>query len=180
MEKLIKEYIEESTWRTKANANYNKSFSGLQSYITGTVLARDAITKLGRIGKQHLSGAYHLHNLEGGIYSKYCNGNDLLTLLQRGLINVGSVSAKPAKHFNTALDQIVNYTYLLTGEFMGAQAWRDLDILLAPFVDQDQLNYDQVKQEIQQLIWNLSFNLRPGYQSPFTNIQKYFHLFIEK
>lgn len=168
--KLIEEYVEESTWRTKANANHNKSFSGLQSHIAGTVLARDAITKFGRIGKRHLDGVLHLHNLEGGIYSKYCNGNDLLTLLQKGLINVGSVSAKPAKHFNTALDQIVNYTYLMTGEFMGAQAWRDLDILLAPFVYNDQLKYDQVKQEIQQLIWNLSFNLRPGYQSPFTNI----------
>ncbi len=170
MEKLIEEYVDESTWRTKANANHNKSFSGLQSHIAGTVLARDAIAKLGRIGKRHLDGTYHLHNLEGGVYSKYCNGNDLLTLLQRGLINVGSVSAKPAKHFNTALDQIVNYTYLMTGEFMGAQAWRDLDILLAPFVYHDQLRYEQVKQEIQQLIWNLSFNLRPGYQSPFTNI----------
>lgn len=166
---LIDEYVKRSSWRSKANANWNYSFSGLQSHIAGTILAKDAIKQFGKFGKRHLDGSYHLHNLEAGVYGRYCNGNDLMTLLQKGLINVGGVTAKPARHFATACDQIVNFTYLMTGEFAGAQAWRDIDVLLAPFIHEDDLDYDEVKQEVQQLIWNLSFNLRPGYQSPFVN-----------
>ena len=86
------------------------------------------------------------------------------------MINTGGVSAKPAKHFSTALDQISNFIYLMTGEFQGAQAFSNIDVLLAPYVYNDKLKYDQVKQEIQQLVWNLSFNTRPGFQSPFTNL----------
>ena len=166
---LIEEYVKRSSWRSNANANWNYSFSGLQSYIAGTILAKDAIKEFGKFGKRHIDGSYHLHNLENGKFGRYCNGNDLLTLLQKGLINVGGITAKPAKHFSSLCDQIVNYTYLMTGEFAGAQAWRDIDILSAPFIYNDDLNYNKVKQEIQQLIWNLSFNLRPGYQSPFVN-----------
>lgn len=166
---LIKEYVNRSSWRIKSNANWNYSFSGLQSHIAGTILAKDALAHYGKIGKKHMDGSYHIHNLDAGIYGRYCNGNDLLGLLQRGLINVGGVTAKPAKHFSSCCDQITNFTYLMTGEFAGAQGWRDIDILLAPFIQHDGLNENNVKQELQQLIWNMSFNLRPGYQSPFVN-----------
>ncbi len=170
MEKTIDEYMNNDSWRIKANANHNRSFSGMQSLIAGTGLAKHALSHLGKIGRKHISGDYHLHNLEAGLVGRYCNGNDALSLLQRGLINVGGVNAKPAKHFATALDQIVNFTYLMTGEFAGAQAWRDLDILLAPYIRKDGLTYDVVKQALQQFIWNLNFNMRPGYQTPFVNI----------
>ncbi len=168
-ETLVDEYVKKSTWRINSNANWNFSHSGMQSHIAGTVLAKDALTKLGKFGKKHLNGDYHIHNLEGGIYGRYCNGNDLLTLLQKGLINIGGVRAKPASHFSSLLDQISNFTYLMTGEFQGAQGWNYIDVLVAPFIKKDGLTYEQVKQEVQQLIWNLSFNLRPGYQSPFCN-----------
>ncbi len=170
MEKTIEEYLNNNSWRIKANANHNRSFSGMQSLISGTALAKHALSNLGKIGRKHIDGAYHLHNLETGLVGRYCNGNSALSLLQRGLINVGGVNAKPAQHFATALDQLVNFTYLMTGEFAGAQAWRDLDILLAPYIKKDNLSYDVIKQDLQQFIWNLNFNLRPGYQSPFVNI----------
>jgi len=170
MEKTIDEYINNNSWRIKSNANHNRSFSGLQSHIAGTSLAKDAISHLGKIGRKHLDGAFHLHNLETGLHGRYCNGNDAFSLLQKGLINVGGVNAKPAKHFATCLDQISNFTYLMTGEFAGAQGWRDLDILLAPYIHKDKLNYDVVKQNLQQFIWNLNFNMRPGFQTPFCNI----------
>ncbi|MBU0777713.1 ribonucleoside triphosphate reductase [Patescibacteria group bacterium] len=167
---IINGYINETSWRVKANANTNRSFSGMQSHVSGNILAKDAIKKFGVIGKRHVDGMYYVHDLSGGVYSPYCSGNDLLNLLQKGLINTGGVSAKPAKHFSTALDQVSNFIYLMTGEFQGAQAFSNIDILLAPYVCNDKLNYEQVKQEIQQLVWNLSFNTRPGFQSPFTNL----------
>ena len=170
MNNIINEYTEESTWRIKSNANTGKSLSGLQSHISGTVMAKDALKRLGTIGKKHIDGSYYLHDLSGGIYAPYCSGNDLLGLLHKGLINVGSVAAKPPKHFTTAIDQMTNFTFLMTGEFQGAQAWINPDILLAPYIHQDKLTYDEVKQELQQFIWNLSFSLRPGFQSVFSNL----------
>ena len=170
MTDLINEYTEESTWRIKSNANTGKSLSGLQSHISGTILAKDALKRLGSIGKKHVDGAHYLHDLSGGIYSPYCSGNDLLGLLHKGLINVGSVSAIAPKHFSTAIDQMTNFTFLMTGEFQGAQAWMNPDILLAPYIHEDKLTYEEVKQELQQFIWNLSFSLRPGFQSVFSNL----------
>lgn len=167
---LIKEYVNRTTWRNSSNANWNYSFSGLQSHIAGTIMAKDAIKQYGKIGKKHIDGSFHLHNLDAGIYGRYCNGNDLLGLLQKGLYNPSGVSSKPAKHFSTALDHIVNMSYILTGEFAGAQAWRDMDILLAPFVSKDNLTYDDVKQEMQEMIWSFSFPMRPNFQTPFLNL----------
>lgn len=167
---IIDEYTEESTWRIKSNANTGKSLSGLQSHIAGTALAKDALDRLGKIGEKHIDGTYYLHDLSGGIYAPYCSGNDLLGLLHKGLINVGNVAAKPPKHFATALDQMTNFTFLMTGEFQGAQAWINPDILLAPYIHEDKLSYDEVKQGLQQFIWNLSFSLRPGFQSVFSNL----------
>jgi len=166
----IDEYVNKSSWREKANANWNYSFSGLQSSIAGRSLAIDAIEKFGKYGKKHKDGFYHLHNLEGGIYGRYCSGNSLMELLQKGLYNPTGVSAKPAQHLSTAIDHLINMTYLLTGEWQGAQAWSHIDVLLAPYIRKDQLSYGEVKQEMQKLIWAFSFPLRPNFQSPFSNL----------
>ena len=112
----------------------------------------------------------HENYLANSLIVHNCSGNDLLGLLQKGLINVGNVAAKPPKHFSTAIDQMTNFTFLMTGEFQGAQAWINPDILLAPYIHKDKLTYDDVKQELQQFIWNLSFSLRPGFQSVFSNL----------
>jgi ribonucleoside-triphosphate reductase len=170
MKQEIKEYVEKSSWRTNANANWNYSFSGLQSRIAGKALAEDALDAFGNIGKRHLDGSYHLHNLEVGKWGLYCNGNDLLKLLQKGLYNPAGVSSRPAKHFSSALDHVINMTYILTGEFAGAQGWRDIDVLLAPFIANDKLSYPEVEQEIQEMIWAFSFPMRPNFQTPFLNL----------
>jgi ribonucleoside-triphosphate reductase (formate) len=168
--KEIDEYVNKSSWRTRSNANWNYSFSGLQSSIAGRSLAIDAIEKFGKYGKKHKDGFYHLHNLEGGVYGRYCSGNDLMKLLQDGLHNPAGISAKPAKHLNTAIDHIINMTYIMTGEWQGAQAWSHIDILLAPYIRKDKLSFGEVRQEMQRLIWSFSFPMRPNFQSPFTNL----------
>lgn len=184
MSKEIDEYINKSSWRSHSNANWNYSFSGLQSAISGKELATDAIEKFGKFGKKHKDGYYHLHNLEGGVYGRYCQGNSLIELLQKGLYNPAGVSAKPAQHLMTAIDHIINMTYLMTGEWQGAMAWPHLDIILAPYVRKDKLSYEEIKQEMQRMIWSFSFPLRPNFQSPFTNItfglrpNKYFEQLI--
>ena len=82
----------------------------------------------------------------------------------------GKVQSKPAKHFRTALGQMVNFLYTMQGEAAGAQAFSNFDTLLAPFVRYDNLNYEQVKQAIQEFIFNLNVPTRVGFQTPFTNI----------
>ncbi len=168
--KLINEYVERESWRVKANANWNYSMSGLKFHLASTCLAKDAITKFGKYGKMHSEGKLYLHNLDGGIYQPYCNGNDLLKLLQLGLKNPVGMSSRPAKHFNTALNHITNMCYLMTHEFNGAQAFRDIDILLAPYIWKDGLTQEKVNQEIQMFLWNVSFPLRAGFQSIFLNL----------
>ncbi len=170
MEKIIDEYIKKSTWRINSNSNTNFSFSGLQSHIAGTALSKYSLDKLGKIGKRHLNGDYYLHDLSSSVFGPYCCGHDLLNLLQKGLINVGGVTAKPPHHLSTAMNQMTNFTFLMTGEFAGANAFSYPDVLLAPFIRKDNLNYDEVKQGIQEMIWNFSFNLRPGFQSVFVNL----------
>lgn len=168
--KEIEEYINQVTWRIQENANTNFSLSGLKSYLASTFLARDAIGHMPRAaGQYHINGAIHVHDLDGGQFSPYCLGADLLKVLQIGIKTPGAIS-KPAKHFDVLVDHLVNMTYMYTQEWNGAIAWRDFDILAAPFVAYDNLSYDQVKQNMQRLIFNLSYPLRAAYQNPFTNI----------
>ena len=82
----------------------------------------------------------------------------------------GKVEAKPAKHFRTALGQIVNFFYTLQGEAAGAQAFSNFDTLLSPFIRYDGLTYTEVKQALQEFMFNVNVPTRVGFQTPFTNI----------
>ena len=135
--KEIEEYINQVTWRIQENANTNFSLSGLKSYLASTFLARDAIGHMPRAARQyHINGAIHCHDLDGGQFSPYCVGADLLKVLQIGIKTPGAIS-KPAKHFDVLVDHLVNMTYMYTQEWNGAIAWRDFDILSAPFIAYD-------------------------------------------
>jgi ribonucleoside-triphosphate reductase len=106
-----------------------------------------------------------------GMWNHNCVGWDLKDLLLLGFKGVsGKIESKPAKHFSTALMQIVNYLYTLQGEAAGAQALSNFDSLLAPFIAKDGLQYDNVKQEMQKFMFNMNVPTRVGFQSPFTNI----------
>jgi ribonucleoside-triphosphate reductase len=65
---------------------------------------------------------------------------------------------------------MVNFLGTLQNEWAGAQAFSSFDTYLAPFVRKDRLTYDEVKQCIQELIYNLNVPSRWGTQTPFTNL----------
>ena len=65
---------------------------------------------------------------------------------------------------------MVNFFYTLQGEAAGAQAFSNFDTLLAPFIRYDGLSYKEVKQALQEFIFNINVPTRVGFQTPFTNI----------
>jgi len=170
MNRTILEYLDKKSWRINENANVSYSYSGLLAYTANRMLANYSLSHMPvEAAKAHIRGDLHIHNLEGGQLIPYCHGGDLLKLLLKG-INAGNIGAKPAKHLSAAVDHIVNYFFMSQLEFSGAQSFSDFDTLLAPFVHYDGLNYEEVKQNIQRLIFNLNFACRQAYQTPFTNL----------
>ncbi len=168
---IVDDYINKNDWRVNENSNMSYSLQGLNNHITSAISARYWLKRIypDYIGDTHINGDLHIHDL--GLLSVYCCGWDLQDILQVGFTGVvGKVESKPAKHLRTALGQIVNYFYTLQGESAGAQAFSNFDTLLAPFIYYDKLNYKQVKQAIQEFLFNLNVPTRVGFQTPFTNI----------
>ncbi len=168
---VVDDYLSMLDWKVNENSNMSYSLQGLNVYATESIVSHYWLNKIypPEIGEAHSRGDYHIHDL--GTLGAYCVGWDLKDLLLLGFKGVsGKIESKPAKHFSTALMQIVNYLYTLQGEAAGAQALSNFDSLLAPFVDKDQLSYDNVKQEMQKFLFNMNVPTRVGFQSPFTNI----------
>lgn len=168
---LIEEYLKNSDWRIKENSNMGFSLQGLNNYIASDISQEFWLNEVydERIRKAHATGDLHIHDL--GLLSSYCVGWDLQDLLRVGFTGApGKVSSSPAKHFRTALGQLVNFIYTLQGEAAGAQAVSSFDTLLAPFIRHDSLDYKQVKQALQEFVFNLNVPTRTGYQTPFSNI----------
>ncbi len=168
---MIDDYINQKDWKVKENANMGYSLQGLNNYISTTVASGYWLTKVypREVADAHRNGDFHIHDL--GSISVYCCGWDLKDLLLRGFGGAyGKVESRPPKHFRTALGQIVNFFYTLQGEAAGAQAFSNFDTLLAPFVYYDGLTYEQVKQYMQEFIFNINVPTRVGFQTPFTNI----------
>ena len=93
----------------------------------------------------------------------YCAGWSLRTLLMEGLNGVtGKVEAAPPQHLSSAIGQIVNFLGTLQNEWAGAQAFSSFDTYMAPFVRKDRLSYAEVRQNIQELIYNLNVPSRWG------------------
>jgi len=168
---LVDQYLTEMDWRVKENANMGYSLQGLNNYVCSNITSLYWLNKIydQEIGKAHNSGALHVHDL--GLLSTYCCGWDLPDLLEHGFGGVGNkINSSPPKHFATALGQIVNFIYTLQGEASGAQAFSSFDTYLAPFIYYDELTYEEVKQEMQQFLYNLNIPTRVGFQTPFSNI----------
>ncbi|MGC8764871.1 MAG: ribonucleoside triphosphate reductase [Brevinematia bacterium] len=168
---IIEGYLDLKDWRVNENSNMSYSLQGLNAHISSTIVANYWLTKIYTpdIGEAHKNGLFHIHDL--GSLSAYCVGWDLEMLLINGFSGVtGKVESKPAKHFRTALGQIVNFFYTLQGEAAGAQAFANFDTLLAPFIRYDGLSYSDVKQAMQEFVFNLNVPTRTGFQTPFTNI----------
>lgn len=168
---VVDDYLSMLDWKVNENSNMSYSLQGLNVYATESIVSHYWLNKIypPEIGDAHSRGDYHIHDL--GTLGAYCVGWELQDLLLLGFKGVsGKIESKPAKHFSTALMQIVNYLYTLQGEAAGAQALSNFDSLLAPFVANDQLSYDNVKQEMQKFLFNMNVPTRVGFQSPFTNI----------
>ncbi|MDD5634762.1 MAG: ribonucleoside triphosphate reductase, partial [Candidatus Omnitrophica bacterium] len=168
---MVDNYIQQKDWRVKENANMGYSLQGLNNFISTAVSNKYWLDRIypKEIAEKHLEGDIHIHDL--GSISAYCCGWDLKDLLVRGFGGAyGKVESAPPKHFRVALGQIVNFFYTLQGEAAGAQAFSNFDTLLAPFIYYDKLTYKQVRQYMQEFIFNINVPTRVGFQTPFTNI----------
>lgn len=168
---LFNKYLDNNDWLIKENANQHRSVSGLNNYV------REAFTKhywLNEIypvevADAHITGAFHIHDL--GFFGPYCAGWDLKQLLIEGFQGCpGKSASKPPKHLRSFLGIIVNATFTTAGETAGAQAWSSIDTYCAPFIREDGLNYKQVKQCLQEFVFNLNVPTRVGFQAPFSNV----------
>lgn len=165
-------YLKQMDWKVKENSNEAFSFSGLIQYTAGKVISNYILNEVytPAISEAHKKGYMHIHDLNQGIVG-YCAGWSLKNLLIMGFGGVkNKTDCKPAKHLNTLVHQMVNYIGCLQMEFAGAQAFSSIDTYLAPFVKTDNLNYDEVKQAMQQLIFSLNIPSRWGSQYPFSNL----------
>ncbi len=168
---LVDQYLEVEDWRVKENSNMSYSLQGLNNYLSSTVIAKYWISRIypSNIAESHFSGDLHIHDL--GVLGPYCVGWDLSDLLLSGFGGVaGKIESKPAKHFRTALGQIVNFFYTLQGEAAGAQAFSNFDTYLAPFIRYDHLTQKDVEQALQEFFFNMNVPTRVGFQTPFTNL----------
>ena len=168
---LVEHYISKQDWKVKENSNMCYSLQGLNNYISSGITSEYWLHKIypPEIRQAHKRGDIHLHDLS--LLSVYCVGWDLSDLLKNGFKGVeGKVESAPPKHLRSALGQIVNFFYTLQGEAAGAQALSNFDTLLAPFVRYDKLNYVEVKQALQEFVFNINIPTRVGFQTPFTNI----------
>ena len=168
---LVEGYLKQLDWKVNENSNMSYSIQGLNNYIASEVSKNYWLNKIynEKIRNAHLSGDIHIHDLN--IISVYCVGWDLKDLLMEGFKGVkGKIESKPPKHFRTALGQIVNFMYTMQGEAAGAQAFSNFDTLLAPFIRYDNLSFEQVKQAMQEFVFNMNVPTRVGFQTPFTNI----------
>ncbi|WP_242359951.1 ribonucleoside triphosphate reductase [Anaeromyxobacter sp. SG17] len=168
---LVDAYLERSDWQVAENANMAFSLQGLNNYVASHVSSTYWLERLypPEVRDAHRSGDLHLHDLN--LLAVYCVGWDLADLLTEGFRGApGKAESAPARHFRTALGQIANFFYTLQGEAAGAQAFSSLDTYLAPFIRHDGLGYEEVRQALQEFVFNLNVPTRVGFQTPFTNV----------
>ncbi len=168
---LVDSYLEKLDWQVKENSNMGYSLQGLNNYIFSEISKTYWINKIypQEIRDAYEQGDFHLHDL--GTLSIYCVGWDLMDLLLEGFRGTpDKIESAPPKHFRTALGQVVNFMYTLQGEAAGAIAFSNFDTLLAPFIRYDRLGEKEVKQCIQEFIFNMNVPTRVGFQTPFSNI----------
>lgn len=168
---LVMSYLNGQDWRVKENSNMAFSLQGLNVFLTERIIGRYWLAKVypEPIRRAHVDGDLHIHDL--GTLGPYCVGWDLADLIRLGFRGArGKVESRAPKHFRVALMQAVNFLYTLQGEAAGAQAFSGVDTLLAPFIAADRLSYREVKQALQEFVYNLNVPTRVGFQTPFTNI----------
>ncbi|WP_278486162.1 ribonucleoside triphosphate reductase [Achromobacter insolitus] len=171
VESAMEEYLDQRDWRVNANANQGYSLGGLILNVAGKVTANYWLSNVfaPEAGRAHREGDIHIHDLD--MLSGYCAGWSLRQLLTEGFNGIpGKVEATPPRHMSAAIGQIVNFLGTLQNEWAGAQAFSSFDTYMAPFIRRDAMTYAEVKQSMQELIYNLNVPSRWGTQTPFTNL----------
>lgn len=168
---LVDQYLDKLDWKVNENSNMAFSLQGLNNYVSSEISKVYWLNKIypPEIRDAHTQGDFHIHDLN--ILSVYCVGWDLYDLLIQGFRGApGKVESRSARHLRSALGQVVNFFYTLQGEAAGAQAFSNFDTLLAPFIRHDGLSFSQVKQALQEFVFNINVPTRVGFQTPFTNV----------
>jgi len=164
---LVDQYLKKTDWKINENSNMDYSLQGLNNYISSELSKIYWLNEIypPEIKKAHTDGDFHIHDLS--LLSVYCVGWDLNDLLLEGFKGAsGKVESGPAKHLRSALGQVVNFFYTLQGEAAGAQAFSNFDTLLAPFIRYDSLSYKEIKQALQEFIFNINVPTRVGISDP--------------
>jgi len=170
-DELMEGYLNQVDWRVRENSNMAYSLQGLNNHVASSISAHYWLNKIypPEIRDAHTKADLHIHDLQ--TLAVYCCGWDIKDILMTGFGGVeGKIESRPPRHFRTALGQIVNFFYTLQGEAAGAQALANFDTYLAPFIYYDQLSYPEVKQALQEFVFNMNVPTRVGFQTPFTNI----------
>lgn len=168
---MFSNYLTDKDWGVRENANTQKSVNGLNNYIREAFTQKYWLHEIypEEVREAHMSGDCHIHDL--GFFGPYCAGWDLRQLLMQGFGGIpGKVESRPAKHMRSFLGQIVNSTFTTQGETAGAQAWSSFDTYCAPFVRKDNMTHEQIKQCLQEFIFNINVPTRVGFQCPFSNL----------
>lgn len=167
----VEEYLHRQDWRINANANQDYSIGGLILNASGKIAANYWLDEVfaPEAGAAHRCGDIHIHDLDS--LTGYCAGWSLRQLLEEGFGGVpGAISSHPPRHLSSACGQAVNFLGTLQNEWAGAQAFSSFDTYMAPFVRLDNLSFDEVKQCLQEFVYNLNVPSRWGTQTPFTNL----------
>src|SRR3989344_170944 len=162
----IDSYLKELDWQVNENANMTFSLQGLNQYVGSYISKKYWLNKIypKEVREAGANEDFHIHNLE--ILAPYCAGWDLYDFLKKGFGGVsGKLECRPPKHLRTALGQLINILFTLQGETAGANAVSNFDTLLAPFIRYDGLAYPQVKQAMQEFLFNCMVPTRVGFQS---------------
>lgn len=170
-ESSVEEYLSRADWRVNANANQGYSLGGMILNVAGKVTANYWLNKIypKEVGYAHRNGDIHIHDLD--MLSIYCCGWSLKNVLREGMNGIaGKIESNPPKHLSSALNQALNHLCCCQNEAAGAQAYSSFDTYMAPYIRLDNLSYKEVKQHLQEFIYNLNVPSRWGSQSPFTNL----------
>ena len=170
----IEKYLYKKDWKIKENSNMTYSLQGMNFHISSLVTSQYWLERIytPQIREAHEKGYYHIHDL--GILGVYCVGWDLQDLLNEGFTGVrGKITSRPAKHFRSALGQIVNFLLYFARRSGRCASFLTLT-LLAPFIRYDNLDYKQVKQALQEFAFNMNVPTRVGIPNGF---QQYFSRF---
>ena len=123
----------------------------------------------------HMRGDIHLHDL-GMIDRPYCSGQSIEYVKKFGLNLPNAISiAKPAKHPEVLIEQVVKFSAALQGNFAGAIGWDAFNLFLAPYlVDCDDR---RMKQLAQILIYEFAQQaVARGGQSIFSDLNLYWEI----